>query len=96
MSILIDHFVPCNNRKNRAFMQDNAPSHAAQNTTASLAAIGKNGKKVMVWPQSSPDLNPMRYPWSILKRKIYGGGVAVHLQTATLKGNPPPPPAYFE
>lgn len=28
-------------------------------------------KKIMVWPPSSPDLNPTENFWSLLKRNIY-------------------------
>ena len=55
-------------------MHDNAPSHAAKNTTESLAAMGIRGEKLMVWPPSSPDLNPIENLWSIIKQKIYEGG----------------------
>ncbi|XP_017947366.2 uncharacterized protein LOC101730633 [Xenopus tropicalis] len=66
-----------NLRKNYAFrnkiifMRDNAPSHAAKNTSASKAAMGIKGEKVMVWPPSSPHLNPIENLWSFLKQKIY-------------------------
>ena len=55
-------------------MHDNAPSHAARNTSTALAAMGIKGEKLMVWPPSSPDLNPTENLWSILKQKIYEGG----------------------
>ncbi len=61
-----DYFLPWYKKKNRAFrskiifMRDNAPSHAAKNTSVSLAAMGIKREKLMVWPPSSPDLNPIK------------------------------------
>lgn len=55
-------------------MQDNAPSYAIRNTSASLAAIGIKGEKLMVWPPFFPDLNPIVNLWRILKQKKYEGG----------------------
>lgn len=80
VEFLTDHFLPWYKKKNRAFrskiifMHDNAPSHAAKNTSGSLAAMGIKGEKLMVWPPSSPDLNPIENLWSIIKQKIYEGG----------------------
>ncbi|CAJ0954896.1 unnamed protein product, partial [Ranitomeya imitator] len=55
-------------------MHDNAPSHSANNISESLAAMGIKGDKLVVWPPSSPDFNPIENLWSIIQHKIYEGG----------------------
>lgn len=51
LECLTDHFLPWYTKNNRAFqskiifMSDNAPSHAAKNTSASLAAMGIKPKQ---------------------------------------------------
>ena len=55
-------------------MQDNAPSHASKYSTAWLASKGLKDNRIMTWPPSSPDLNPIENLWSLLKHDIYGEG----------------------
>lgn len=80
VELLTDNFPPWYETKNHAlrnkiiFVHNNAPSHAARNTSASLAAMGIKGEKLMRLP-SSPDLNPIELNfWSIFKQNIYEGG----------------------
>lgn len=80
VNFLTDHYLPWHKKKNCAFhnkiisMHDNAPSHFARNTCASLAAMGIKQDKLMVWPLSSPNLSPTENLWSILKQMINEGG----------------------
>ena len=55
-------------------MQDNAPSHASRSTSYFLAQKGFTGSKLMKWPSSSRDLNPIENMWALVKRELYSGG----------------------
>ena len=55
-------------------MHDNALSHAANNTSESLAAMGIKVDTLMVWPPCFPDLNPIENLWSVIKSSVLDGG----------------------
>ena len=61
-------------RRQVVFMQDNAPSHASNLTKRFLDENNLSGSSLMVWPPSSPDLNPIENYWSVFKQKLYIGG----------------------
>ena len=61
-------------KKDCVFMQDNAPSHAPRSTSDFLAQKGFTGSKLMKWPSSSRDLNPIENMWALVKRELYSGG----------------------
>ena len=55
-------------------MHDNAPSHAVKLTSDFLATASFKCDKLMTWPAYSPDLNPIKNMWAMLKRRIYESG----------------------
>lgn len=78
--LLEDRFMPYVNsmprqtRNQIILMHDNAPSHASRFTQRFLADNGFTGSRLMIWPSSSPDLNPIENYWAIFKLKLYEGG----------------------
>ena len=61
-------------KKTMIFMQNDAPSHASKYSTSWLASKGIKDERIMTWPPSSPDLNPVENLWALLKQDIYSAG----------------------
>ena len=83
-NLLEDRFMPYVNNMPRqsrnkiVFMQDNALSHASGMTRQFLTDNRLSIDRLMAWPPSSPDLNPIENYWSCFKRKLYEGGRQFH------------------
>ncbi|KAF7693001.1 Transposable element Tc1 transposase [Cucumispora dikerogammari] len=53
---------------NFIFQQDNASAHTARHTTSWFR---ENSVNVLNWPAQSPDLNPIKNIWSLLKQRLH-------------------------
>lgn len=53
--------------QNRIFQQDNCSPHKAKSVRSLLDA---KGIKLMSWSAKSPDLNPIKNAWALLKNKL--------------------------
>ena len=75
-NFLQNNFIPWSHSKRPAFkkkiifMQDNALSHAARSTVEYLANFGFKSEKLMTWPSSSPELNPIENFWSLAEKEV--------------------------
>lgn len=47
------------------FMQDHTPSHTSKHSTLWLASKSLKDERIMTWPPSSPDLNPIENLWAL-------------------------------
>ena len=61
-------------QNNFVFMHDNALSHASLMARIFLRIHNFARKRLMYWPASSPDLNPIKTLWAIVNANLYGGG----------------------
>lgn len=60
--------------QSEVFMHDNAPFHVSKLTHELFEHKKFKGEKIMELPTSSPDLNPTKNLWLIVKMKLYKNG----------------------
>lgn len=65
----VEHTVPVINgfmleHPELVLMQDHAPGHSAKHT---IEEFGRLGIRLIIWPPYSPDLNPIKLIWDIMK-----------------------------
>ena len=69
--ILANYSLPIlsdsDSRAGRVFEQDLAPYHTSKKMQTFFAKTGIN---LLDWPGNSPDLNPIKNLWAIIKRKL--------------------------
>ena len=75
-------------RKTFAFHHDNAPAHSAKATQHILASLGISGKRLMVWPPCSSDLNAHWEPVGDSEAGHLQRWEAVHVKRKFVEINP--------
>jgi transposase len=65
---LVDTLASIDPHRQLLLMEDNAPSHTAKVTKA--FRVQNNIRKLEDWPPQSPDLNPIKNLWKIIKTNI--------------------------
>ena len=54
------------------FQQDNAPSHRVKDTIKQLQQETPDFTGPDLWPQNSPDINPVDYNvWGVMQKRVY-------------------------
>ena len=52
----------------------NTPSHSSRPTKLFLGSYGIQDERLAVWLPTSPDLNPIKTHWSLIKQDVYVDG----------------------
>ena len=55
------------------FMHDKAPSHISKLIYGFFEHKRFTGGKIIEWPLPTPDRNPIKNQWSLVKRKLHKG-----------------------
>jgi hypothetical protein len=73
--LLLEHLLPAIKKASGeyfTFQQDSPPAHRAHETVALLKRETPDFITPLLWPPSSPDLNPVDYKvWSVLQERVY-------------------------
>ena len=70
IKILQNHLLPATRQQYAQqwrFQQDNDPKHRSK---VAKEFLDREVPKIIDWPSNSPDVNPMKNTWSILKRRV--------------------------
>ena len=60
-------FIQRNADKSFIFQQNGAPAHKAKNV---LKFLDENNVELLDWAAQSPDLNPVKHVWAIMKKSL--------------------------